>query len=63
MEVSAAEVARHYAGIIDAMLIDVHDPPTSLDIKHTRADTLMHTLDDRIRVARAALDLADSLRP
>jgi len=63
MEVSAAEVARHYAGIIDSMLIDVRDPPTSLDIKHTRADTLMHTLDDRIRVARAALDLADSLRP
>jgi LPPG:FO 2-phospho-L-lactate transferase len=63
MEISAAEVARHYTGIIDAMLIDVRDPPASLDIKHAREDTLMHTLDDRIRVARAVLNLADSLRP
>jgi LPPG:FO 2-phospho-L-lactate transferase len=62
MEVSAAAVARHYPGIIAAMLIDERDPPASLDIKHARADTLMHTLEDRIRVARAALNLADSLR-
>lgn len=62
LEVSAAEIARHYIGVIDAMLIDSRDPPVSLDVKHLRADTLMHTLDDRIRVARAALDLADLLR-
>lgn len=63
MEVSAAAVARHYTGIINAMLIDERDPPASHEIKHARADTLMHTLDDRIRVARAALNLANSLRP
>ena len=62
MEVSAMEVARHYAGVIDAMLIDARYPPAALDVKHARADTLMHTVNDRIRVARAALDLADSLR-
>jgi LPPG:FO 2-phospho-L-lactate transferase len=40
----------------------VRDPPTSLDLAHARADTLMKTLEDRIRVARAALDLADAVR-
>ena len=62
LEVSAGTVARHYRDLIDGMLIDMRDPPTSLDLAHARADTLMKTLDDRIRVARAALDLADAVR-
>jgi len=62
LQVSAREIAHHYTGIIDAMLVDSRDPPAALDVEHARTDTLMHTLDDRIRVARAALDLADSLR-
>ena len=62
LEVSARAVSRHYGDIIDGMLIDMRDPPTSLDLPHTRADTLMKTLEDRIRVARAALDLADAVR-
>ena len=62
LEVSATAVARHYGELIDGMLIDERDPPASLDISHTRADTLMNTLDDRKRVALAALDLTDSLR-
>lgn len=63
LEVSARTVSRHYADLIDGMLIDMRDPPTSLDLAHARADTLMKTLEDRIRVARAALDLADAIRP
>jgi len=62
LEISAATVSRHYGDLLDGMLIDERDPPTALDLRHARADTLMKTLDDRIRVARAALDLADSLR-
>jgi LPPG:FO 2-phospho-L-lactate transferase len=62
LEVSADTVSRHYGDLIDGMLIDARDPPTALDLPHARADTLMKTLDDRVRVARAALDLADSLR-
>jgi LPPG:FO 2-phospho-L-lactate transferase len=62
LEVSADTVSRHYGDLIDGMLIDARDPPTALELPHARADTLMETLDDRIRVARAALDLADSLR-
>jgi LPPG:FO 2-phospho-L-lactate transferase len=62
LEVSAHTVSRHYGDLIDAMLIDMRDPPTSLDLAHARADTLMKTLEDRIRVAHAALDLADAVR-
>jgi LPPG:FO 2-phospho-L-lactate transferase len=62
LEISAATVATHYAGVIDAMLIDERDPPGEIGIASARADTLMKTLDDRARVARAALALADSLR-
>jgi LPPG:FO 2-phospho-L-lactate transferase len=62
LEISAATVAAHYAGVIDAMLVDERDPPGDIGITSARADTLMKTLDDRVRVARAALVLADSLR-
>jgi LPPG:FO 2-phospho-L-lactate transferase len=61
LSVSAAEVARHYDGLIDAILIDERDPPNCCPLRHARADTLMHTLDDRIRVARAVLALADAV--
>jgi LPPG:FO 2-phospho-L-lactate transferase len=61
LEVSADTVARHYGNLIDAMLIDERDPPMALELAQARADTLMTTLDDRIRVARAAIDLADSI--
>jgi LPPG:FO 2-phospho-L-lactate transferase len=62
LEVDAAAVARHYGDLLDGLLIDARDPPTTLNIRHTRTDTLMKTLEDRIRVARAALDLAEALR-
>ena len=55
-------MSQHYGELLDGMLIDARDPPAALDLPHARADTLMKTLEDRIRVARAALDLADSLR-
>jgi LPPG:FO 2-phospho-L-lactate transferase len=62
LDISAATVVRRYAGVIDGMLVDEGDPPEELGVASARADTLMKTLDDRIRVARAALDLADKLR-
>ena len=58
----AAAIARHYQGVIDALLIDARDAPIAIPIPHARADTLMKTAGDRIRVARAALALAESLR-
>jgi LPPG:FO 2-phospho-L-lactate transferase len=54
-------VAAHYAPLLDAMLHDDSDrPPAGLPAGATA--TLMHDLDDRIRVARAALALAERLR-
>lgn len=52
-------IAAHYAGVIDALLVDERDreagaPP----VVHAYCDTWMRDLDDRARVARAALDLA-----
>jgi LPPG:FO 2-phospho-L-lactate transferase len=62
IEVNAAAIATYYNGLIDGLLVDERDPPADIRIASARADTLMHTLDDRIRVARAALALADSLQ-
>jgi LPPG:FO 2-phospho-L-lactate transferase len=62
LEISAATIAAHYDGVIDAMLVDERDPPADIGIASARTDTLMTTLEDRVRVARAALALADSLR-
>lgn len=53
-------VARHYLGIIDGLLIDGRDAaPQSIAV--ARTDTLMTTLDDRARVAKAALALARTI--
>lgn len=62
LTVSTATVAAHYGDLIDAMLIDRGDPPDACAVPHARTDILMHSLDDRVRVARAALELADTLR-
>lgn len=58
---TASAIARHYDGLIDGLLVDERDPPADLPIATERCDTLMHSLDDRIRVARAALALAERL--
>ncbi len=64
LEVSAAAVARRYAGLIDGFVIDQADPaPEALPgITFFRAATLMSSTDDRLRLARATLQAADALR-
>ena len=63
-EVSAAAVARRYAGIIDGFVIDQADPaPQPLPgVMFFRAATLMVSTDDRLRLAQTALQAADALR-
>jgi LPPG:FO 2-phospho-L-lactate transferase len=57
--VTNAAIAAHYADFIDGLLIDEgDDAPVGVAVARTR--TLMTNLDDRIRVARAALALARS---
>ena len=54
-------IAAHYSAFADALLIDRSDrPPATLASRTT--DTMMHMLDDKVRVAREAVALADSLR-
>ena len=55
-------IAAHYAGVIDAMLLDTGDAGQACGVPTGAADTLMLTLADRARVATAALALADRLR-
>jgi LPPG:FO 2-phospho-L-lactate transferase len=64
LDVSGAAVARRYAGIIDGFVIDQADPmPQPLsDITFFGAATLMNTADDRLRLAHAVLQAADTLR-
>jgi LPPG:FO 2-phospho-L-lactate transferase len=63
LEVSAAAVARRYAGIIDGFVIDQTDPiPEPMQgVTFFSAATLMNTIDDRLRLAHAALRAADTL--
>lgn len=59
--VSPAAVAAHYGALLDGMVVDQRDGPQNLAIAHVSTDTLMLSLDDRVRVAREALALADRL--
>jgi LPPG:FO 2-phospho-L-lactate transferase len=56
--VSVKGIATLYDGVIDGLLVDERDPREGLPIPTARVDTLMRTLDDRLRVATATLALA-----
>jgi LPPG:FO 2-phospho-L-lactate transferase len=69
-----AAILRHYASVIDGLIIDPTDAEEGAEEATTRhacaeagvalraEPTLMRSLADRVRVAEAALSLADSLR-
>ncbi|WP_150292023.1 2-phospho-L-lactate transferase [Sphingobium estronivorans] len=61
LAVTNRSIAAHYADMIDALLVDERDGGEGLAIPYAVTDTLMKTLDDRARVARAALDLAERI--
>jgi LPPG:FO 2-phospho-L-lactate transferase len=60
LPVSNASIAAHYGDMLDGLLI--HEGDDVPCIATAQTDTLMQSLDDRARVARAALDLAETLR-
>jgi LPPG:FO 2-phospho-L-lactate transferase len=73
IETSALAIARHYAGLIDGLLVDEADasaelkgPMTDefskLSIVVGTARTLMRTLEDRQRLAESALDFSRRLQ-
>ncbi len=60
---SAAAVAQRYGHLLNGYIIDTKDEAEAqgLALRTVLAPTLMTTLDDKIALARTALDLADSL--
>jgi LPPG:FO 2-phospho-L-lactate transferase len=61
LAVNNAAIAEHYAGIIDALIVhDGDDRPDGLPTLAT--NTLMRSDEDRVRLARTALDMARTLR-
>jgi len=56
-------IARHYEGLLDALLIDVADAAAAraLPVSASIANTLMHTTDDKIALARHCLELCERL--
>lgn len=60
---SPHSIAEHYTGIIDGLLADERDDGAEAGIPTAFADTLMTSLEDRVRVASAALAFADRLGP
>ena len=60
-EASSAAVARRYAGLVDLFVSDAADPePEPVPgMRFAREPTLMSSMDDRERLARAVLNLAD----
>ncbi|MFN3370411.1 MAG: 2-phospho-L-lactate transferase [Sphingomonadaceae bacterium] len=63
IESSDRRIADHYAGLIDALLVDNRYPQVVGGIRTGEADILMRDDMDRRRVAEAALALCDQLGP
>ena len=61
LAITNQSIAAHYADVIDGLLIDERDDAAGLSIAYDVTDTLMKTLEDRERVARAALALAERI--
>ena len=66
LPVSAAAVARHYGGLIDALIVDEADADlvdeiAAAGIRPHVAPSVMRSVDERIALARICLALADEL--
>lgn len=59
--VTTLSIACHYQDFVDALLIDRRDSPMDVTMPFALEDTLMRTEEDRLRVALAALALAEGL--
>lgn len=68
LEPSALAIARHYGRLVDGWVIDQKDraSATAIEALGCRVhvcDTMMRTLDDKIRLAHETLDFAHALAP
>ena len=62
---SPLTVREHYRGLIDGFVLDERDAALAadMDLPVQVCDTLMRSLEDRERVARCTLELAEKLKP
>jgi LPPG:FO 2-phospho-L-lactate transferase len=61
---TAAAIARHYAGLLDGLVVDQRDPQAGdLGCRVHVADTLMKSLEDRENLAREVLQFATRIGP
>ena len=61
LAVNNDSIAAHYGDLLDGFLIDSGDDCSLAGLAVDHTDTLMNTLDDKVRVAKAALALAARL--
>jgi len=64
LDVSAAAIARRYAGVIDGFILDHRDPiPEPIPgIKFFTAEAFMNTTDERLQLGQFVLQAADALK-
>lgn len=64
LPVTSSSIATHYKGLIDGLVLDVQDASqaAAIEMPTLVTPTLMVSLDDRDRLARAVLDFAHGLR-
>ncbi len=70
IETNSLAIAQHYSGLIDAIVLDTRDADAATcgalraaGLAVAVTDTLMRSVEDRRRVAGAALELAASIAP
>lgn len=66
LEVSALSIARHYRDLLDGFVIDTKDrdmaeQAENMGLEVTICDTIMRSLDDKVRLAQVVLDLAATI--
>jgi len=61
---SPAAIAAHYGGLLDALIVDAGDAGAAAGLSKPvfSTDTLMRSLEDRVRLARFVLDTVARLR-
>ena len=62
LSLTPSSIIKHYSDILDGILLDTKDAPfDSAMTSIAFTDTLMHRIEDKIRVAEAVLHLADAI--
>lgn len=61
-DINVSSIVEHYSDFLDGIVVDASDAGDRLSISSASTDIMMRSLEDKARVAAAALDLAGSLK-